>query len=185
MVTKVAEAKELTEEDYKAMADEAALKWKIATSTLRNMAYSESRWNPNAESKTGDCGIVQLNTKYTGVPCEKAKDPVFALDYAAEQISKGKEYLWVPCSCVKTLKALGVKAPTIDAKWFKPNTTPHVGAVAIFKYKNVSHVALVKELKENYFVVREGNFTPCLITNRRIKYGDAALVGFWSPDPSM
>ena len=84
------------------------------------------------------------------------------------------------CSCVKTL-AEKVKIPLQDADMFKPNSPPFVGAVAIFKYPTVSHIALITHIKGDFFTVYEGNYEECKQGTRDVMWNDKSLIGFYSP----
>lgn len=167
------------------MADRIALSYGVATGTLRNLVYSESRWNPNAESKTGDCGLVQINTEVNpsgkGVPCAQAKDPAYALDFAARYMQVGQADQWVACNCYLLVEAKIGRLPLMAD--ILPNTTPHVGAVAIFQYGALKHIALVTAISDDGFTVLESNIKPCLIAPRVIRWSDPHLRGFWSQGP--
>lgn len=181
--TDTEESETLTE-----MADRIAGEYGIPSTTLRNLVYSESRWNPDAESKTGDCGLAQINDTLNpsgkGVPCEQAKDPAYALDFAARYIKAGQADRWVACNCYLLVKA---KIPLLPLmKDVLPNTTPHVGAVAIFEYTStkgayVKHIALITSIAAEGFTVLEANKQPCLIGSRFIRWDDPRLVGFFAP----
>lgn len=145
---------------------------------------SESGWNPLLISDHGDYGLVQISigVNNPGITKEQAFDPIFALKFAATAIKKGQEYKWTVCSCVQQIKALGVKVPKgWNASDFKPNTTPHIGAVAIFNYHGVSHVALIKKYTSKGFLVAEGNYESCKTGDRDISWDDPSLIGFWDP----
>lgn len=64
----------------------------------------------------------------------------------------------------------------------KPNTTPAKGKVAIFYYKNVKHVALITDVEETGFIIRESNFHAGTIGTRFVPFTDPHLTGFYSPD---
>ncbi len=170
------------------MSDRIAGEWGVATATLRNLVWSESRWDPNAVSSTGDCGLVQinpdLNPSQEYVPCETAKDPAYALNFAAQWVAAGKEDEWVVCNCYLYLKTRIRGLPLM--RDIVPNSTPKVGAVAIFEYKDkqtgarVKHVAIIEKFSATGFAVAESNFTRCLWDRRTIDWGDPHIVGFWS-----
>ena len=90
------------------------------------------------------------------------------------------------CSCVTYLRSLGVDVPLIDAKWMQTfvKSVPTVGSVVLMSYGNAvekNHVALVTSLGEDYFTVKEANYTPCKQGERVVKFSDKAIVGFWKP----
>jgi len=163
-----------------ARASAIAEEYGIGTTTLFNLIESESQWNPNAESKTGDCGLTQLNEEHTGIPCNKAKDPDVALRYAAEKLAKGETWRWTVCSCVQQLKAMGIKVPKgWNADDFIPNTIPSKGVVIILKYKTLYHVALITDISDKGFHIRESNYQPCKTGSRVIPFNSPEIVGFW------
>ena len=61
-----------------------------------------------------------------------------------------------------------------------PNTTIHIGTVAIFQYSKIKHIAQVIKISENGFWIREANYEPAKISKRFIYWDDKSLVGFWS-----
>jgi surface antigen len=86
---------------------------------------------------------------------------------------------------VRYIASIIPSAPLIDAKWyatvFKERTYPAVGRIAMFKYGEKvteSHVAVVKEIRDDGFLVEEANWKPCKKTTRLISWDDPALVGF-------
>ncbi len=62
----------------------------------------------------------------------------------------------------------------------KPNTTPHVGAVAIFDYNGLPHYGIVTGFTEEGFTLKDSNFAHCKYMTHLIQWDDAHLVGFWS-----
>ncbi len=155
------------------------------TSTLRNLVWSESRWDPDASNKGGDRGLVQINKwAHPEVNDAEAYDPDFALRFASRAIADHTEAEWVVCNCWLYLKTRVAGLPRMAE--IIPNGTPRIGAVAIFVYKdkrtgrNVRHVALIEKLSDSGFTVAETNFTKCLFDRRWIAWGDPHLVGFWS-----
>lgn len=86
----------------------------------------------------------------------------------------------VECSCIRTIRSLGIELPfDTDAKDLQPNTDLAVDVIAIFRTKDYSHVGLVTEIKEDGFLIKEGNYVECRITERFIKFGDYRLIGFY------
>lgn len=167
------------------MASDIALEYKIPTSTLFSLVKSESNWNPTATSSTGDCGLTQINTYYSGVPCETAFNPDFALRYAALAISKHQEYLWSSCSCVSTARNLGIIIPNgYNADDFVPNITladVQIGDLVLFKYKNgIYHIAVVIGFQDGKLLVKEGNFKACVAPSTRlVDPSDPNIRGYW------
>ena len=92
----------------------------------------------------------------------------------------GETLIPATCSCIKTARNLGIDIPyDTEADDLKSNTTIFVGALALFKYPNFSHVAVVTKLEASGFWVHEGNYKLCEMTKRFILYNDPALRGFW------
>lgn len=176
----VAEAK-APEPTLQEVAQEIAREYEISTSTLFNLVHSESRWDPNASSTTGDYGLVQINPKYHNVTIEQALDPVFALKFAAKRIKSGQEYQWTACNCFSLVKTKIKNLPRMADIY--PNSVPDVGKVAIFYYGSVKHVAYITKITGTGFWVLEANYEPCLIEKRFVSYADRALVGYWSASP--
>lgn len=150
----------------------------IQATTLSHLIYSESRWNPNADNGA-DRGLVQINREaFPEITDEQAFDVDFSLRFAAKKIQENREFIFVACNCTFFVRAKMPSLPLIDE--IQPNANRHVGAVAVFKYPNVRHVAYVKEVQKDYFVVQEANFIPCFIGERNVRYDDNALLGFWT-----
>lgn len=170
-----------------ALSDKIALEHGISTTTLHNLVTSASQWNKDAESPTGDCGLTQLNTKWTGIPCDKAKDPIVALTYASEQIAKGREWLWSECSCVSQVRIFVPTLPHMDAYYFKPNSDLDNAKVAIYRYGTLSHIGYIEKVEKNGWWERGTNITPCQTYRRFIAFDSPEvkkyLVGFWKPLP--
>lgn len=89
----------------------------------------------------------------------------------------------VACNCYLYQK---LRHPTLPRTAdLKANTTPKVGAVAMFDYdilpnKPHDHYAEVTELEEKGFWVRDSNFGGCGFRTHFISWSDPSLVGFWS-----
>lgn len=163
------------------MATNIALEHRIKPQTLLNLVGNESEWNPKAVSATGDFGLAQINPDYwPEVSKTEAFDPEFALNFAAGKIAKGQEYFWTVCSCVKYAKTIAKGVPSQNANKFKPNTKLKVGVLALFRYANgVSHVAVVRKILSDSFIVAEANFHACDVGAREVQKDDPALIGYW------
>jgi len=73
----------------------------------------------------------------------------------------------------------------MDAEDFKPNTTPHVGALALFTYKNgISHVARIVEIREDGFLIDQDGVSRCNNPSDFVEWDDKNLTGFWDMDSS-
>lgn len=153
----------------------------ISSSTLFNLIESESEWNPDAVNGN-DRGLVQINSVYhPEVSDKQAFDPEFAINFAAKAIRDGTESQWVVCNCHQYVKTLVPKLPKMS--FIVPNTSPHVGAVAIFKYGKVYHYAYVTSLKKDGFNAKQSNMTPCLTDTHFFYWDDPHLLGFYQISP--
>lgn len=179
--TRGVEAQELTLQD---LAEQIANEFKIPTTTLANLVYSESRWNPNADNGD-DRGLVQINRKYNpDITDAQAFDPEFALRFAAKKISEGKEWLWTPCSCTSTVRLKIKDFPRGNAVDLKVNTiAPRAGDVVKMRFGSVYHVAYIEEIRGTEIDIWQGNKTPCLITTETISVDDPRILGYWSANP--
>lgn len=160
-------------------ADKAADRYGVSRVKLRNLVQYESGWIPDREGDGGEShGLVQIRLKsHPGITKEQAIDPDFALDYAAKAIQEGTESQFTVCNCY-ALVSTKVRLPRMAG--VLPNTTPHVGAVAIFRYGEVKHIALVTKLSAEGFWVFEANKDPCVVASRFIEWGDPHLAGFFT-----
>ena len=87
----------------------------------------------------------------------------------------------IACSCIKSVRSFGVPLPyNTNAEDLQGNTTPHINALALFSYENLDHVALIIEINDEGFFVKEGNKIPCEITKRRfVSWDDSSIKGFY------
>lgn len=90
------------------------------------------------------------------------------------------------------VKSLGFSLPRIKTPDdLIPNTTPHVGAAILFKYKrsNEPHIALITAVDENSITIVEANYKPCQKGTRRLEWGSEQLTknlrGFYSPSAAL
>ena len=85
------------------------------------------------------------------------------------------------CYCVKTVRELGLNIPyNTDANTFVSNTTPQIGASALFKFpNNTYHVAYIADMASNGFYVLQGNKIDCEYTEEWILWDNPYLTGFW------
>src|SRR3990167_6559213 len=111
--------------------DRVATTHNIATSSLYNLVKCESSFVETADNGD-DRGLVQINrTYYPEITDEQAFDPEFALNFAAEKISKGEGYKWTCGNCYSlALNELG-RIPKMAE--LIPNTDyPNVGGLILF-----------------------------------------------------
>jgi len=180
-----APAPAVVQETLQEMSDRIALSHGISTTTLANLVSAESSWNPSAVGDDGcSLGLTQQNTcVHPDITPEMALDPETALTIAAEDIKAGRESRYSVCNCFAYVSTRVSGLPSMAR--ITPNSTPHVGAVAIFQYKDkqtgksVKHIAVIEELGPKGFTVAETNFTKCLFDRREIAWGDSHIVGFF------
>ena len=175
---------ESTEDQIDRIAEENG----IATTTLFNLAWSESRLDP-LEDNGYDRGIVQINRKaWPDITDEMAFDSEFALNWASIAIKEGREDIFVVCSCIKTARAMGAKLPRTvngggqDAYDLTPNEVyPRVGGVVLLKYRNsgVYSVAYIKNVTSTGLNVVHGNKKPCLVISEFIPFDSKDIVGYY------
>ena len=158
----------------------AGVSWK----KLDNLIYSESKWDVNIlDSPQGDRGIAQINRRWhPEVSDECAYNPECALDWTIQRIIDGYDYEWVPCNCY-AYASLFMKLPKMAQ--IKPNSIPVVGSIVIMNYRGVKHVSVITGLSKDGVMVKEANFTPCLVGKRFISFKDPFLVGFFNPALNM
>lgn len=174
---------EIKLETLEEKADRIAIAHGVSTTTLRNLVWSESRWNPNARGDEGNSyGLVQIHLPDNpGITEAEATDPEFALTFAAEKLAAGEEWRWTVCSCVKSVRAVLPQLPKGDAKDFIPNSPPTVGGIVIYKYPNGKyHVAALRSFaKDGSGYYESGsNLEPCLSYERFVAWDNPYLVGF-------
>lgn len=184
-VLPTAHASEVIEpETIEQKIDRIALAHGIATTTLYNLVQSESNFDPNADNGE-DRGIAQINRKsFPEITDEQAFDPEFSLNFAAQKISEGKDYLWTVCSCVQLVKSLGVNIKGNADDIFPTDTViPHAKGVVILKYWNPDrhHVAYIESVEKDGLHIIEGNFERCKITRRVIPLNDIHIMGYYKP----
>lgn len=166
----------------KAKAEEYGISWQ----KLNNLITYESRWNPSAVNGL-DRGLVQINSFYNPhITDEQAYDPYWAIDWAAKEISEGREHAWTVCNCVSLVRSkLGTALPKMAD--IQPNSEPTVGGVAIFYYKHketgdiTKHVAYITDVFPDYIYIFEANFEPCKISTRKVMLDDPHIAGFFFP----
>ncbi len=92
------------------------------------------------------------------------------------------EEVKVECSCIKGARRLGVSIPWgTNAVDLVASSTPQIGGLAIFSYKNDDHTGVILDWRKGGFLMGEENFRDketCLITYRFIAWDDPYLRGF-------
>lgn len=168
-----------------ALISSVAKKRGIASTTLYNLANSESTLDPDAEGDEGcSFGIVQINLcAHPSIDKEDALDPEFALDYAAKSIANGTDSTWTSCNCYSLVSTKIKGLPRMSS--IQPNGPARVGGVAIFYYPKkgtgeiVKHIAYIQYVGDSKITIQEANMTHCLIDTRTVALHDPHLSGFW------
>ena len=164
------------------LATRIAGEYDVPTSTLFNLVYYESRWKSDAVGDGGcSYGLVQINTCVWDITPEQAKNPEYALRFAADKIKNGDEYIFSVCNCYAIVQT-NYPGRLPRMKDIVPNTPiPMKGVVAIFDYNGVKHIGLVTEVhNDGALTLFEGNKSKCIVGFRIVELSDPHLVGFWS-----
>lgn len=82
------------------------------------------------------------------------------------------------CNCWEYVRSQIPAFP--NTKNLTNNSTPKVGAVAIFDYSGTPHYGLITAITADGFTVKDGNFGGCGIRSHFIEWSNKAIVGFWS-----
>jgi len=163
------------------------------------IASVESEFNPNAQSKTSSAkGLFQFIDGTWKENCEG--DPLNSDDNAkcaVNLIGKGELWQWdaskdkwLPllsptlqskikeeCSCVVYARNKGLHIKG-NASEQVPNSMPAVGGGILLKYPNASHIAIIKDITDEGFLVSESNFYRCKKSERLISFNDKFIKGF-------
>lgn len=81
--------------------DEKALQYNVSATRLTFFIKCESGFNPKALNPNGEfsVGLSQINLEaHTNITREQAEDPTFAVNFMAENFSKGKYNMWYNCN---------------------------------------------------------------------------------------
>lgn len=180
----IAYAKEVPRETLEEQIDRIAIYHSAPTTTLFNLAQSESTLGQERVGDGGDaCGVVHFNKNWFPTEFTKCGDDEYILTRAAEMIASGEAWKFSPCSCIATAKNLGVKIPPKTNAWdLHPNVAwPQRGDLVLFRYPSgMAHVAVFQEWRGDSMYVKEGNFKPCkAITERLVSPNDPSLTGYW------
>ena len=123
------------------LIDAVAAEFDVSSTTLYNLAWSESRLDPATTSPDGhDRGLYQINDKYHSEVSDKcAYDAKCATEWAAQRIKDGYLSEWVVANCYLFVKT---KIPGLPPqREILNNSKLRVGAVAMFYYGNLEHFA--------------------------------------------
>lgn len=146
----------------------------IPTTTLSNLAWFESKWDPNADNGY-DRGVVQINRTYhSEVTDEQAFDPIWSLNWAARKIYLGEESEWTVCNCKSYATMLLGKLPPMDE--IVGNTSyPNIGGLIIIYYSDgdggiIKHLMVIVKVSKEGVTVKEANYEPCLVGSRLLTW---------------
>lgn len=164
--------------DYKLKGEP---KYSEKNSTCASRDFQRGTILQITNTKTGDAVNCRVN--------DFVENPGVIVDLSSFAFSKiAKHYLGVVpvevenigCSCIKTARHFGAKIDWgVNAKDLKPNSTPEIGALALFAYEGIDHVALITKIEANGFWVKEGNFKECEIGERFVWWIDPFIRGFY------
>lgn len=82
------------------------------------------------------------------------------------------------CNCYAYVRSLIPSLPL--ANKIVPNTTPHVGAVAVFDYDGLPHYGIIVSLSGDGFELQDSNYVHCKYETHFISWNNKAIVGFWA-----
>lgn len=155
----------------------------MSSTTLFNLAFSESTLNPDAVGDRGcSYGLVQINLcAHPAIATSSALDPEFALSWAAQRLAEGNGWWFTSCTCIGWAKSQGVKIPKGMSAWdLLPNGIPQVGGLVLI---NGNHVAVITGFSKDgsSLIISEANWSPCKIGTRVISMTDKRIRGFWTP----
>lgn len=87
------------------------------------------------------------------------------------------------CSCVLYARALTGFNQTVGAakNWPVNSPAPLAGGVVVMRWANVGHVAVITDVTNADFGIKEANYARCQLTARRITLNDPDIIGFWAP----
>lgn len=155
----------------------------VSSTTLYNVAQSESGLNPDPPGHNDGglaAGLVQIHYKTWGFTKEQALDPEFSLRFLAKHLKAGDAWkYWTSLNCYTFVDTkFHFTLPRMED--LEPNGALRVGAVALFTYSNrVRHFAIVTSVQKSTFTVQEANFTAGVIGMRTVEKDDTHLDGFW------
>lgn len=89
------EAQVLTTDDLKTIATADAVRYGLNTEHFLKVVNCESGWNPSVVNSIGATGIVQILPRaHPDITREQMLDPIWSLNFAAEQWSLNHQTMW-------------------------------------------------------------------------------------------
>lgn len=68
-----------------------------------------------------------------------------------------------------------------NSQYIVDNISPHIGAVVFFKYGKLDHYAIITEMDEEGFFVKDSNFGGPGIRTHHYLWGDSHIRGYFNP----
>lgn len=123
--------------------------------------------------------VTKLETQIKEIQLEEEK--LIKLQEEKERLLNTEVPYNFLCSCVLTARYLGVAIPKGNNAWdLEPNSdTPIVGQLVLMSYEKTGHVAVLAEIREDGYLIIEGNFHSCQWNKRIIPKDYYAIKGFW------
>ena len=94
----IAEPAEIVQQSIPELVTYYANKYSVSEVTMNKIIKCESGFNPNAHaltSRENSYGLVQINLMaHPHVSVEQATNPSFAINFLAENLSKGEGHMW-------------------------------------------------------------------------------------------
>lgn len=123
------------------------------------------------------------------VPSTATTPPPEPIVETIEVVEEVEEVPEIICSCIHGARDAGAYIPIGTNAWdIEGNTTPHVGALALFSYDpddyRKDHVGVITSLHENGFWMYDENYNNpeggCRAGLRYVLWSDPAITGFAS-----
>ena len=164
------------------VAQEVAVQKNVSFEIMNRIITDESKWDPTAVGADGELGLPQIFLKYHPEVTEsEAKDPIFGINFVADELINGTEYQHTICNCrsevSRLLAKIGSKLPKGEV--IPNNSYPKVGGVIILQYKDLKHYAYVEKVGEDGIHISEANFIKCARSKRVIAFDDPHIIGYW------
>lgn len=138
-------------------------------------AETGGTWDCTKVGDAGELGCLQIIPKFH--PDVDPLDFDASVRYFISEYKAGRGWQWTSANCYAYV-SLFVKIPKMAL--IMPNSPPKKGSVAVFDYKGVKHIAVVTELREKGFMIKEANYEPAKIGTRFVPWNSPSLIGFWS-----
>jgi hypothetical protein len=154
----------------------------VSFEILNRIITDESGWDPTVVGFDGELGMAQIFLKYhPEVTIDQAKDPIYSLNFVANELANGTESAHTICNCRSEVSRLLAKLGTVLPKGeiIPNNLYPKVGGVIILQYGNLKHYAYVEKVGADGIHIAEANFIKCARSKRIIDFNDPHILGYW------